>query len=93
MRLLCGIASPLVLSDWYFWLRLKNALLQEIDERAILSCDYGSAFRGVAVMISKLADVGASKAVMGGSLALLLCGLGTTARADAIPYPAPGGRA
>src|SRR5262245_40795561 len=31
-----------------------------------------------------------SKAVMGASLALLLCGLGTSARADAIPYPTPG---
>jgi len=38
-------------------------------------------------MKSKLAGVGASKAVIGASLALLLCGLGTTARADAIPYP------
>jgi hypothetical protein len=38
-------------------------------------------------MKSKLAGVGASKAVMGASLALLLCGLGTSARADAIPYP------
>jgi hypothetical protein len=27
---------------------------------------------------------------MGASLALLLCGLGTSARADAIPYPTPG---
>jgi hypothetical protein len=41
-------------------------------------------------MKSKLAGVGASKAVMGASLALLLCGLGTSARADAIPYPAVG---
>ena len=31
-----------------------------------------------------------SKAIAGASLALLLCGLGTTARADVIPYPAPG---
>jgi hypothetical protein len=37
----------------------------------------------------KLAGVGA-KAVTGASLALLLCGLGTSARADAIPYPAVG---
>jgi len=29
----------------------------------------------------------ASKAIIGASLALLLCGLGTSARADAIPYP------
>jgi hypothetical protein len=41
-------------------------------------------------MKSKLAGVGASKAVIGASLALLLCGLGTSARADAIPYPAVG---
>ena len=41
-------------------------------------------------MKSKLAGVGASKAVMGASLALLLCGLGASARADAIPYPTPG---
>jgi hypothetical protein len=41
-------------------------------------------------MKSKLAGVGASKAVIGASLALLLCGLGTSARADAIPYPTPG---
>jgi len=41
-------------------------------------------------MKSKLAGVGASKAVIGASLALLLCGLGTTARADVIPYqPGP----
>ena len=32
----------------------------------------------------------ASKAVMGASLALLLCGSGTSARADAIPYPNAG---
>src|SRR5262249_16699316 len=32
----------------------------------------------------------ASKAIMAASLALLLCGLGTSARADAIPYPTPG---
>jgi hypothetical protein len=37
----------------------------------------------------KLAGVGA-KAVTGAALALLLCGLGTSARADAIPYPAVG---
>jgi hypothetical protein len=41
-------------------------------------------------MKPKLAGVGASKAVIGASLALLLCGLGTSARADAIPYPAVG---
>jgi len=41
-------------------------------------------------MKSKLAGVGASKAVMGASLALLLCGLAASARADAIPYPTPG---
>jgi hypothetical protein len=41
-------------------------------------------------MKSKLAGIGASKAVMGASLALLLCGLGAGARADAIPYPTPG---
>jgi hypothetical protein len=29
-------------------------------------------------------------AVMGASVALLLCGLGASARADAIPYPTPG---
>jgi hypothetical protein len=38
----------------------------------------------------KLAGVGASKAVVGASLALLVCGLGTSARADAIPYPNSG---
>ena len=38
-------------------------------------------------MKSKLAGVGASKAVMGASLALLVCGLAASARADAIPYP------
>ena len=32
----------------------------------------------------------ASKAIMGASLALLLCVSGTSARADAIPYPTPG---
>jgi hypothetical protein len=32
----------------------------------------------------------ASKAIMGASLALMLCGLGTSARADVIPYPTPG---
>src|SRR5262249_46322234 len=31
-----------------------------------------------------------SKAITGASLALLLCGLGTVARADAIPYPNAG---
>ena len=39
-------------------------------------------------MKSKLAGVGASKAVMGASLALLLCASG--APPDAIPYPTPG---
>ena len=32
----------------------------------------------------------ASKAIMGASLALFLCGSGTSARADAIPYPTAG---
>src|SRR3954447_6442582 len=32
----------------------------------------------------------ASKAIMGASLALVLCGSGTSARADAIPYPTAG---
>ena len=32
----------------------------------------------------------ASKAIVGASLALLLCGSGTSARADAIPYPTAG---
>jgi hypothetical protein len=41
-------------------------------------------------MESKLVGVGTSKAVMAASLALLLCGLGASARADAIPYPTPG---
>jgi hypothetical protein len=31
-----------------------------------------------------------SKAIAGAALALLLCGLGTVARADAIPYPNAG---
>jgi hypothetical protein len=35
-------------------------------------------------------QLNASKAVMGASLALMLCGLGTSARADAIPYPSAG---
>jgi hypothetical protein len=35
-------------------------------------------------------ELSASKAIMGASVALLLCGLGTSARADAIPYPTPG---
>jgi len=49
----------------------------------------GSAFKtGVAIMKSKVTGVGASKAVMGGSLALLLCASG--APPDAIPYPTPG---
>jgi hypothetical protein len=35
-------------------------------------------------------ELSASKAIMGASLALLLCGAGTSAaRADAIPYPTP----
>jgi hypothetical protein len=41
-------------------------------------------------MKPKLAGVGASKAAIGASLAVLLCSLGTSARADAIPYPAVG---
>ena len=32
----------------------------------------------------------ASKAIVGASLALLLCGSGTSARADVIPYATPG---
>jgi hypothetical protein len=35
-------------------------------------------------------ELSASKAIMGASLALLLCVSGTSARADAIPYPTPG---
>jgi hypothetical protein len=35
-------------------------------------------------------ELSASKAIMGASLALLLCGSGTSARADAIPYPTAG---
>jgi hypothetical protein len=34
--------------------------------------------------------LGASKAIVGVSLALLLCGSGTSARADVIPYATPG---
>ena len=35
-------------------------------------------------------ELNASKAIMGASLALLLCGSGTSARADVIPYPTAG---
>jgi hypothetical protein len=35
-------------------------------------------------------EVSASKAIIGASLALLLCGSGTSALADAIPYPTSG---
>jgi hypothetical protein len=35
-------------------------------------------------------ELSASKAIMGAWLALLLCVSGTSARADAIPYPTPG---
>jgi hypothetical protein len=56
-----------------------------VDEDGYGTTTLGSCVQGEVVM-----EFRASKAIMGASLALLPCGLGTSARADAIPYATPG---